>query len=125
MHFNTFKRYALKFGCYRPNQSHKGIKTRYKQTRFKTEDILNGKYPEYQTYKLRNRLLVEGYKEYKCECCGLSSWNEKPIPLELHHKDGNVHNHSLENLMLLCLNCHAQTETFRSKNDKTKFKLPL
>ena len=119
-HFNTFKRYAEEFGCYCPNQGRKGIKTGKKATRYKTEDILHGKYPEYQSNKLRIRLLEEGYKEHKCECCGLSEWNGKPIPLELHHKDGNSHNHILSNLILLCLNCHAQTDTFRSKNDKSK-----
>lgn len=120
LHFNTFKRYAEEFGCYRPNQGRKGIKAGKKATRYKTEDILQGKYPEYQSNKLRIRLLEEGYKEHKCECCGLSEWNGKPIPLELHHKDGNSHNHVLSNLALLCLNCHAQTDTFRSKNDKSK-----
>ena len=118
LHFNTFKRYAVKFGCYKPNQAHKGIKTGQKNTRYKTEDILNGCYPEYQANKLRIRLIEEGYKEAKCECCGLTEWNGMPIPLELHHKDGNSHNHSLENLEILCLNCHAQTDTFRSKNIK-------
>lgn len=120
LHFNTFKRYAKEFGCYFPNQGHKGVKVQ-RFVKYKTEDILNGKYPEYQTNKLRRRLLKEGYKQHKCECCGLTEWNGEPIPLELHHIDGNSHNHLLSNLVLLCLNCHAQTETFRSKNDKTKF----
>jgi predicted HNH restriction endonuclease len=41
---------------------------------------------------------------------------KKPIPLELHHKDGNRYNNSLNNLMLLCPNCHALTDNYRAKN---------
>lgn len=52
----------------------------------------------------------------KCECCGLSEWNNKPIPLEIHHLDGNHLNNTLENLQILCCNCHALTENFRGKN---------
>lgn len=116
LHFNTFKRYAIQFGCYNTNQSGKGTKRKHPITRINTKDILEGKYPDYQTFKLKNRLFDEGYKERKCERCGLSEWNGLPIPLELHHKDGNRINHKLENLEILCLNCHAQTETFRAKN---------
>ena len=48
------------------------------------------------------------------------TWNGLPIPLELHHIDGNRNNHKFENLQLLCLNCHAQTDTFRAKNILTR-----
>lgn len=63
MNHNTFIRYAKKFGCYNPNQGHRGIKTRFKRTRIKTEDILSGKFPDYQTYKLKKRLIAEGIKK--------------------------------------------------------------
>lgn len=59
------------------------------------------------SYKLKLRLLEDGIKEAKCECCGLTEWNGKPIPLELHHKDGNHYNNDLSNLEILCPNCHA------------------
>lgn len=41
-----------------------------KNHKYPIEDILNGKYPKYQSSKLRKRLLSEGYKEYICEICG-------------------------------------------------------
>ena len=69
-----------------------------------------------QTNKVRKKLLEEGYKEHKCECCGLSSWLDNPIPLEVHHKDGNRNNNTLENFELLCPNCHAFTDSYRGKN---------
>ena len=71
---------------------------------------------EYNRTKLKTRLVKEGLKEYKCECCGISEWNGKPLNMELHHKDGNKNNHLLSNLMLLCPNCHAQTDNYRAKN---------
>lgn len=118
LHFNTFKRYAIQFNCWNPNQSGKGTKRKSPITKIKTQDIIDGKYPDFQTFKLKNRILDEGIKERRCECCGLTKWNNLPIPLELHHIDGNRNNHKLENLKILCPNCHAQTETYRAKNIK-------
>jgi len=70
LHFNTFKRYALKFNCYKPNQGGKGIIHGPSKNRIDTKDILNGLYPDYQTFKLKKRLIREGFKEDKCEVCG-------------------------------------------------------
>lgn len=56
----------------------------------------------------------------KCECCGLEEWMGKPIPLEAHHKDGDELNSTLENLQLLCPNCHAMTDTYKGKNIKNR-----
>lgn len=69
-----------------------------------------------QSNKVRKKLLDEGYKEYRCECCKLTEWLNEPIPLELHHKDGNRHNNILSNFQLLCPNCHAKTNSYRGKN---------
>lgn len=69
-----------------------------------------------QTNKIRLKLLKEGYKEYKCENCGLSEWLGQPISLEVHHRDGNRANNTIENFQLLCPNCHAQTDSYRGKN---------
>lgn len=56
--------------------------------------------------KLRKKLIEEGIKEEKCECCGLTEWIGKKIPLELHHINGNHYDNRLENLQVLCSNCH-------------------
>lgn len=118
MHFNTFKRLALKYNCYKPNQSGKGLTKKDNGNKIELQDILDGKFPNYQTFKLKNKLIEAGLKQNVCEICGISEWNGKPINMELHHKDGNKHNHSLDNLQMLCPNCHSQTETFRAKNIK-------
>ena len=71
-----------------------------------------------QSFKLKGRLITEGLKQHKCECCGITEWNGKPAPIELDHINGNHHDNRLENLRILCPNCHAQTDTYRGKNKK-------
>lgn len=117
LHFNSFKKRAIDLGCYHPNQAGKGLKKIAPKIPI-VEIIKHGKYPYYQSYKLKNRLVAEGIKQNTCENCGISTWQGNPINLELHHIDGNRTNHLLENLMLLCPNCHSQTDTFRAKNRK-------
>jgi hypothetical protein len=117
IHFNTFKRYALKFGCYIPNMSGKGMVKKV-TPKINLSEIINGQHPHFQTFKLKKRLIKENYLENKCSECGLTEWNGKPINMELDHIDGNRTNHLLNNLRMLCPNCHSQTDTYRAKNIK-------
>jgi 5-methylcytosine-specific restriction endonuclease McrA len=66
-------------------------------------------------HNLKLRMLSTGLKEDRCECCGLSSWRELPISLALHHVNGDRLDNRLENLQLLCPNCHSQTENFAGR----------
>ncbi|MBW3658440.1 MAG: HNH endonuclease [Actinobacteria bacterium] len=68
------------------------------------------------THKLRCELIDLGMKDHRCEGCDRSEWNGSPIPLELDHINGNRTDNRLENLRLLCPNCHAQTPTYRGRN---------
>lgn len=63
---------------------------------------------------LKNYLLET--KGHHCWKCNNSTWNDQPIPLELEHIDGISENNSLENLSILCPNCHAQTPTYKGAN---------
>jgi hypothetical protein len=117
LHFNTFKKYAIKFGCYVTNQSGKGT-NKIVPPKVDLQEILEGKHPHFQTFKLKNRLLKEKIIENKCFICDIEEWNGKKLNMELDHIDGNRTNHKLENLRMLCPNCHSQTETYRAKNIK-------
>lgn len=73
----------------------------------------------YQNMKrLKIRLMNEGYKENKCECCGIHDWNGKPLVLQIHHINGKHNDNCIENLQILCPNCHSQTDNFCGANIK-------
>lgn len=61
------------------------------------------------------RYIKEKYNN-ACTKCRISSWNNKPISLEIEHIDGNSENNNEDNITLLCPNCHSQTSTYKSKN---------
>ena len=71
------------------------------------EDVLNNLHPGYELQQLKDRLLSNGYMKQECQQCG---FNEKRVtdsrtPLLLSFKD-EPNNYNIENLILLCLNCH-------------------
>lgn len=80
------------------------------------EDILVEGSTYTNTSRIKTRLIASGLKKACCEHCGLSEWNGQGISLELNHMNGDRFDHRMENLQLLCPNCHAQTETYRGKN---------
>lgn len=83
----------------------------------KVSEYLSGTYP-IQSHKLKLRLIAEGIFIRQCYKCHRNSWEGQPIPLELEHINGDHLDNSLDNLTLLCPNCHAQTQTYRGKNKK-------
>jgi hypothetical protein len=119
--YSTYKKYATLLGVFKKNQSGKGMKKPFLDgdvRKIPLNEILEGLHPQYQSNKLRCRLFQEKIKEEKCENCGLFEWLGKKISLEVDHRDGNPHNHILNNLRILCPNCHAQTDTYRGRNVK-------
>jgi 5-methylcytosine-specific restriction endonuclease McrA len=60
-------------------------------------------------------------KEPRCEACGLTEWLARPISFELHHVNGDGNDNRLENLLILCPNCHSQTDTWGGRKKKTGF----
>lgn len=112
--YDTLVRNLKKLGVeYRKNPNRKGLK--HKEARLPLEKILEG---NCSNATKRKRLIEEGVKEEKCECCGLSEWMGKPIPLELHHKDFNHYNNNLDNLQILCPNCHMQAHNYNNNYGK-------
>jgi hypothetical protein len=68
------------------------------------------------SYKLKNLLFRDKLKERKCEECDTVIWRGKPVPLELHHVNGDRFDNRIENLQILCSNCHSQTDNNSGKN---------
>jgi DNA-binding CsgD family transcriptional regulator len=65
---------------------------------------------------LKQRLFDAGLKTRRCESCDLSEWRGREIPLALHHVNGERHDNRLENLQILCANCHGQTDNWAGRN---------
>lgn len=88
---------------YNGNKSGKGIKT---DNKYKTA-IEYAQNTNVKSFVLKQKLIRDGLKENKCELCGVSKWMGVYLPLELHHKDGNHFNNTLDNFQILCPNCHS------------------
>lgn len=86
------------------------------------DEILEGKFPAYPAWKLRNRLFALNIFPEECNCCGYAERRvtDDTVPLLLDHIDGDVTNHRIENLQMLCLNCYyMQTGNPFNKDKET------
>lgn len=62
---------------------------------------------------LKKHLIIK--RGHNCERCGISSWNDEPLVMEIDHKNGDRTNNDEANLEILCPNCHSQTPTWRNR----------
>lgn len=111
---NAINKYNIDISHFNGKGWNKGLSFKPFTQKPLTEILVNGS--SYQSYKLKHRLLKEGLKLHICERCKLNVWVDSPIPLELHHINGDHRDNRIENLMLLCPNCHAQTDSYRGRN---------
>ena len=79
------------------------------------EELLAADTPRSRT-NIKNRLIQAGVKQNRSEQSGIARWHKRPLSLCLHHVNCERHDNRLENLVLLCPNCHSQTPNFGSKN---------
>lgn len=73
------------------------------------------------TYKKKGKTLREPLVEirgHQCEKCKNTEWLGFPINLEVHHINGDRTDNRLENLSLLCPNCHSYMPTFSKIGEK-------
>lgn len=116
--YASLKKMIKKLGLNTEHMTHQGhAKAKNLGPKRPIEFYLSNK-AEITSHHLRLRLISEKIFEHKCSICNLTKWMGKPIPIELDHINGNNKDNRLENIRILCNNCHAQTPNFRSKNRK-------
>lgn len=124
MKFSTFKRKAIKLGCYKTNQFWSRGKTRFSDNRIKSKykhDEVFIENSQVSRDQIKNIIIKEKLLDYYCSECGLKEvWNNKLINLQLDHKNGIRNDNRIQNLRFLCPNCHSQTESFCKKNINSK-----
>lgn len=109
--YNTYKKYAKLYGIFEDlkNPSGVGIKKANsgKHGVISIDDLIAGKHPNYPVWKLKQRLLLNGYMEEKCNNCGFEERRitDHRVPLVLDFLDDDRTNHKYDNLRMLCFNC--------------------
>lgn len=86
--------------------------------------VLSNDFSSIKSNSLKKRLISEGVKEAKCEQCGITQWYNHKAPLELHHINSNHFDNRLENLQILCSNCHSVTHAYKPSKKKKAQKTP-
>ena len=111
----TLNSYLKKMGIdYAGQQNEKGQQKGPNTYKPANEYLGTGK--SIKSHELKLKLIRDKIKEDKCEICNIKIWQGVELPLELHHKDGNHFNNNLDNLMILCPNCHSIQNGNSAKN---------
>ncbi len=101
---------------WRKGMKHSYLKTDLSNILCKNSTYITGS--PYQSNKVKTLLFNNNLKEKKCKNCSITNWLGSDIVFELHHIDGDSYNNEINNLEILCPNCHSVTYNFRGKNIK-------
>jgi len=121
INFRTSRRFCSKTCSHsRTNSGPKAKKREPTLQQFRNEAIRDKNWDKITELcgKRTIRKIVIQEQEGKCLMCGISSWRNNPISLQVDHIDGNFKNNKRSNLRALCPNCHSQTETWGSRNKR-------
>ena len=114
----------FKFKGYSSNHRFCSLDCSYKWRKLKAQDLKDSRYQIWLSGELLDvkfpRALIREFvikrDGYKCNICGIDSWNGKEISLWCDHIDGDATNNHPSNFQLVCPNCDSQSETFGAKN---------
>lgn len=115
--YNKLRKIIKKYNI---DTSHFRYSGSYKPKKKLTKDDYFVKHSKIASSVIKEKLFEFNLKLHKCEECGRTTWiidnTEYPIPLQVHHIDGDRSNNELNNLMVLCPNCHTFTDNYCGKN---------
>lgn len=110
--YQTYKKYARMYGVHRvcpptKRREQNDSILNPNKGRYPLSKILNNELPNFPIHRIKDKLIRAGLKKLECEQCGFSERRitDGKIPLLLNFEDGNIKNHSLENLKVMCYNC--------------------
>ena len=111
--YNTYKKWAKYYGIWKTNPKAAGISNQRKNARYKIQEeilkeVLEGKRPNYNRFRLKGLLIKYGFLHEECARCGFNEQRitDQRVPLILHFKDGDRKNFKHDNLELVCFNCY-------------------
>jgi hypothetical protein len=124
--YNCYKRWAKTYNLFKTNPWGKGDKKRYwapDKGKYPLNQILEGKFPNYPIYRLKDLLIRSGTKKAECDRCHFNEHRitDQKMPLLINFKDGNEKNHLLENIEILCYNCMFLTGRGYIRRGKVEF----
>lgn len=109
INYYTYRKYAKLYDLWKTNVHYKkeGRVIDPEKGKYPISKLLNGEFPDYPVYRLKDKLIQSGIKKAECEQCGYHErrFTDDKMPLLLNFVDGNQKNHKLENIKLLCYNC--------------------
>lgn len=114
---NTIKR-RIKLLNLNPHFTRKNMKANLKrlvQSHYRSDKEIFCKNSNARRATLKRRIINEHLMPIECNLCYNKQWLEHKIPLELHHINGDSNDNRLNNLQLLCPNCHALTSNYRNR----------
>lgn len=119
--YKTLKKYISEYGISIDHfDPHKNLKSNNQKRAIPLEEILVENSQYLDSYKLKKKLFEQGKFDYQCSKCGIDQWMDEEISLQLDHINGVSNDHRIENLRILCPNCHSQTSTYAGSNSKIK-----
>lgn len=107
--YRTYKKWCLIYNKLKINPWGKGSKKKYwdpSKGKYPLNKILEGQFPNYPIFRLKDLLIRSGIKDPCCEVCGFNERRitDQKMPLLVNFLDGNEKNHKKDNLQILCYN---------------------